>query len=112
MKTNGANDPFEDTGLRFGDAGFELCCNGRQISLGGQTVMPRFTQGFRKSFCLPGREMAFFPEGAGQAKSIKEKSAHQETMTAGMRNVHKHGCRPRTGQSFWAILRDQGQDCV
>jgi hypothetical protein len=43
-------------------------------------MMARFPQGFGEHLGLLGREMAFFPQRAGQAKGVEEKGIHPRNM--------------------------------
>lgn len=91
LKADRANDPLQNVGLyfgnigfefgpHFGNIGFEFGLNGRQIRLGGQIIMARFPQGFGERLGLLGREMASFPQRAGQAKGVEEKGIHPRNM--------------------------------
>jgi hypothetical protein len=85
------DEPLQNVGLDFGNIGFEFRpyfgnigfefgLKRRQIRLRGKILMARFPQGFGERLGLLGREMAFIPQCAREAKGVEEKGTHRRNM--------------------------------
>ena len=74
------DEPLQNVGLDFGNIGFEFGLKRRQIRLRGKILMARFPQGFGERLGLLGREMAFIPQCAREAKGVEEKGTHRRNM--------------------------------